>query len=237
MLHVVLCDDESLLRDQLKDYLKRLEEDLEEQFQIREFSSGEELLTYYPHETDILLLDIEMGSPDGLETARQLRATAPDLCIIFITSYAQYALKSYSVRAFGFLPKPVSYLVFRNEMALAVEQLRRRSSHFVLIKDREEGAVYQVDVKDIRYFEAQDHDIFAVTEKQRLYYRGTLTALEQKLAPYGFFRCHAAFLVNQRYIASIGQDLTLAGGTIIPVSRSKRKEFLTNLSGYVGEML
>lgn len=237
MLNVILCDDEPSMREQLKDHLTRLEEEWKEPFQIREFSSGEELLTHYPHETDILLLDIEMGAPDGLETARRLRAVAPDLCIIFITGYAQYALKSYSVRAFGFLPKPISYPVFRNEMALAVEQLRRREAHFVLIKDREQGAVCRIDVKDICYFEVRDHDIFAVTEKQRLYYRGTLNALEQELALYGFFRCHAAFLVNQRYIASISQDLTLSDGTSIPVSRSKRKEFLHHLSAYVGEML
>ena len=236
MLNFVLCDDEESARRQLADYIRRFSAETGEQVRITEFSSGEELLTGYPYDTDILLLDIRMGAPDGMETARRLREFAPDVCIIFIRSLSQYALKSYSVRAFGFLPKPVTYPAFLNEVTQAAERIRRQTSRRVLIRDRERGRLLQMDVKDICYFEVKNHDIYAVTEKRRLFCRGTLNGLERDLACCGFFRCHAAFLVNCQYIASIDQQITLADGTQIPISRSKRKDFLQKLTEYVGAL-
>ena len=237
MLNIALCDDEERFRQQIQQFLIRYETETGEKINISSFSSGEDLLTHFPHETDILLLDIEMERPNGLETARRLRATVPDLCIIFITGYAQYALKSYSVRAFGFLPKPVAYSVLKNELNLAVTQLRRRSSRYVLIKDRENDTLHQLDVRDIYYFEVKDHDVIAVTSEKVFHYRGTMNTLEQELAENGFFRCHASYLVNQRYISSVNQDVILTDGTVIPISRPRRKAFLQRLADYVGEML
>lgn len=237
MLNFVLCDDEESARRQLADYIRRFSAETGEQVRITEFSSGEELLTGYPYDTDILLLDIHMGATDdGMKTARRLRESAPDVCIIFITNLSQYALKSYSVRAFGFLPKPVIYPAFLNEVTQAAERLRRQASRHLLIRDREWGLLLQVDVKDISYFEVKNHDIYAVTKKRRLFCRGTLSGLERDLASCGFFRCHAAFLINCRYIASIDQQITLADGTQIPISRSKRKDFLQKLTEYVGAL-
>ena len=237
MWKLAICDDEAAIRSQLSTLLLKAGKELGEGFDIQEFSSGESLLTAFPRELDLLLLDIEMGDPDGIETARQIRKFAPELCIIFITGYTQYAIKSYSVRAFGFLPKPVSYTTLRNEISLALEQLKRKAAHTIMIKDRTEGVTHQVDIRDIRYFEVRDHDILAITDRKTLYYRGTLNSLESELAPYGFFRCHAAFLVNHRFIASIGQELILSDRTHIPISRPKRKEFLTRLSDYIGDTL
>jgi DNA-binding LytR/AlgR family response regulator len=237
MWKLAICDDEATIRSQLSTLLLKAGKELGEEFEIQTFSSGESLLTAFPREMDLLLLDIEMGNPDGIETAHRIREFAPELCIIFITGYTQYALKSYSVRAFGFLPKPVSYTTLRNEISLALEQLKRKAAHTIMIKDRTDGVTHQVDVRNIQYFEVRDHDILAITGRETFYHRGTLNSLETELAPYGFFRCHAAFLVNQRFIASIGQDLVLSDGTHIPISRAKRKEFLTRLSDYIGDTL
>ncbi|WP_312279830.1 hypothetical protein [Oscillibacter sp.] len=50
-----------------------------------------------------LLLKIEMGSTNGLVLAKQLK---PDLHIIFVTSYAQYAVDAFKLHATGYLMKP-----------------------------------------------------------------------------------------------------------------------------------
>ena len=59
--------------------------------------------------------------------------------------------------------------------------------------------------------------------------------LEEQLMPYGFFRCHASYLVNNESISRIdATQLTLKDGTVIPISQRRRKEFLAELSAYVG---
>lgn len=238
MLNIVICDDEPEARRQLSGYLQRYGEQYGQTIRITEFASGEELLSGYPGDSDVLLLDIRMGTPDGIETARRLRVFAPDVIIIFITSMANCALQGYGVHAFGFLPKPISYSMLANELCLVSEQLRRKNSHFVLIRDRLDKTLYQLDSRDILCFEVKNHDILTVLKDRTLNCRGTIGALERELSAYGFFQCHAAFLVNQKHIRKIEiSQLTLSNGYCVPISRNRRRSFLCALTAYVGELL
>lgn len=46
---------------------------------------------------DIILLDIELGGMNGIETARQIRESDVNCNIIFITSFEQYSKEAISV--------------------------------------------------------------------------------------------------------------------------------------------
>ena len=62
-----------------------------------------------------------------------------------------------------------------------------------------------------------------------------MSELETKLAPLGFYRCHSSFLVNGEAIARIEPaQITLKDGSVIPVSQRRRKEFLREISGFLG---
>lgn len=47
-------------------------------------------------------------------------------------------------------------------------------------------------------------------------------------------RCSASFLVNLHEVTSVQGDEAIVGGDRLPVSKSKRKEFLTALARYQG---
>lgn len=57
-------------------------------------------------------MDIAMPQMNGLETAKRLRAVDKNVCLIFITTLAQYAIKGYEVDALDFLIKPVRFDLF-----------------------------------------------------------------------------------------------------------------------------
>ena len=62
--------------------------------------------------------------------------------------------------------------------------------------------------------------------------------LEEQLKEFGFFRCHASFLVSADSIQEIRQtDILLKDGNTIPISQRKRKSFLNDLSEYLGERI
>ena len=48
----------------------------------------------------------------NIDTFNDIRKRDAEVCLIFITSLAQYALKGYEVNAFDFLVKPLSYELF-----------------------------------------------------------------------------------------------------------------------------
>ena len=238
MFRIVICDDEKNMRDQLRSYLEKLQIEMAEQFDILEFSSGQELLERYPTGVDIVLLDIQMESQDGLSTAQRIREFAPDVCLIFITNMANYALKSYQVRAFSFLPKPLTYNQFRREIFAAIQLQKRRNAHYIFVVDAETRALHQLDSRDIIYLEARNHQITAVLQDRAIKCRKPLSEFEEELKQFGFFRCHSAFLVNHRAITRIEQNnIIIARDVVLPISKTRRRVFLSELMEYVGEML
>lgn len=76
MLSIGICDDSQDNRQSLRWLLESILEGKNIEHTIFEFSSGETLLQWdqkHPNEIDLLFLDIEMGSVNGMETASQLR--------------------------------------------------------------------------------------------------------------------------------------------------------------------
>ena len=56
---------------------------------------------------DVAFLDIEMPGMSGLSLAKELKDLYPDLHVVFVTSYSQYAVDAFALHATGYLLKPV----------------------------------------------------------------------------------------------------------------------------------
>jgi two-component SAPR family response regulator len=56
---------------------------------------------------DVAFIDIEMPGMNGLETAERLLMLLPDLKIIFVTAYHQYAVEAFELAAIDYVLKPV----------------------------------------------------------------------------------------------------------------------------------
>ena len=73
------------------------------------FSYPDEALAWLGnHSADIALLDIDMPSMSGIELAAKIKALRPEVAVIFLTGYSQYALDAFNVHASGYLLKPIT---------------------------------------------------------------------------------------------------------------------------------
>ena len=82
------------------------------------FTHSKDALAWLDENTaDVALLDIDMPDISGLELARELQKRQPQIAIIFLTGYAQYALDAFSVHASGYLMKPVTEEMLSAEIA------------------------------------------------------------------------------------------------------------------------
>ena len=73
--------------------------------------SGDEALSALKtHAPDLVLLDLKMPGLDGIETLRRLRAAAPELPILMLTSYGDLdsAVEASSIGADDFINRPIS---------------------------------------------------------------------------------------------------------------------------------
>ncbi|MBR1709018.1 MAG: LytTR family transcriptional regulator DNA-binding domain-containing protein, partial [Clostridia bacterium] len=64
---------------------------------------------------------------------------------------------------------------------------------------------------------------------------GTLKTYEEQLQGAHFARCNVSYLVNLKYVQGISGDTVLAAGHSLPISKAKRRDFLTALAKYKGE--
>ena len=110
MIHIAICDDSKQERQILAALFKRYQELHATPLQIHIFQNGFSLLDAIDQgkRFDITILDILMPGENGIEIARNIRASGTDTEIIFLTSSPEYAVDSYEVKAQNYLLKPVT---------------------------------------------------------------------------------------------------------------------------------
>ncbi len=65
---------------------------------------------------DVAFLDIEMGGMTGLQLAERLKKIRPDMHIVFVTGYQEYAMDDFTVHATGYLLKPIDKEALEREL-------------------------------------------------------------------------------------------------------------------------
>jgi DNA-binding LytR/AlgR family response regulator len=120
LYRVAICDDEEKQRELVKSILITLSIKTNIDFETEIFGSGEQLVSDYErHETPfhILILDIEMGGINGIQTAQKIRGLNNlDEQIIFLTSYPEYMVESFDVMTFQYLIKPIAPSILEEKM-------------------------------------------------------------------------------------------------------------------------
>lgn len=107
--------------------------DFSEITQLHTFQSGEDALEFVKHNiVDAAFLDMEMPGIHGLELAKRLKASDPNIRVVFVTAYSQYALDAWGVDATGYLLKPYTAADIHKELAKCA--YRPLPSHRVVIQ-------------------------------------------------------------------------------------------------------
>ena len=191
------------------------------------------LLTEYKCDADILFLDIQVPDMLGMEVARRIRQMDDRVMIIFITMLTQYAIEGYSVGAFDYVLKPVRFEEFSTKMDRARRMLAHQNTSMTLeVRTKEE--IRRLNVDEISFIEVSNHDILIHTDSETIRQWGNLKSYEDKLAPAHFIRCSASFLVNLKYVRAVNGASVTVGGQELPLSNTRRKEFLAALAQYKG---
>lgn len=104
-MKIVVVDDE----EPAVKMLLRILNKVNPRSEINGFTSPTKALEFLDdNKADVVFLDIEMYGLNGIELAKRFKDKCPSINIIFATGYSEYALDAVSLRASGYLMKPVS---------------------------------------------------------------------------------------------------------------------------------
>ena len=236
MLTIAVCDDNIQFARTLATRIRKLCATMvPEKIRcdvISAFSAADDVLQYLKtNPLALLFLDIDMPWRSGFSLAEELRASYPDLIIVFVSSHDNLVFRSFDYSPLSFLRK--SHL--ESELAPAFS---RAIDKYTYAQDSLDfptttGNV-SIRIKDILYIESQKNyfQICCANESHKC--RGTLSQAEQMLRGFDFCKIHAAYLVNLANIDRLNSDKTISmkNGDKLNISQRRHAEFKNSFTNY-----
>jgi two-component system, LytTR family, response regulator len=210
---VLICEDEPLARETLRDFIG----EREELVLIGEASDGAQALKMIRAlSPQLVFMDIQMPEMTGLQVLQQL-TTLP--AIVFTTAYDQHAVAAFELNAVDYLLKPFS----RERFDLAVQRvleepaaprdatekaLTSHDSHEpltrILVRDR--GQIFPIAVGEIEYLKSDSKYTMVAARGSTFYVRLALSELEPRLDAKRFLRVHRNAIVNLDFVLAMKPD-------------------------------
>ncbi|MYL72826.1 response regulator [Halobacillus litoralis] len=198
---VLIVDDERFSREELNFLLKPYES-IEV---VGEAGSGDEaVMQTIKLQPDVLFLDVEMPTMDGMAVAKAVQELKKVPEIVFATAYPDFAVEAFRQKAIDYLLKPfdeeqLSETLERIEKKLKPVEEKVGNAPSKLAVEVEETIEY-LDPSEIMYVYREDR-MTKIVGKQKVYEtKDALKDVEKRLQGFSFFRIHKSYLVNLDYV-------------------------------------
>ncbi|HTX24430.1 MAG TPA: LytTR family DNA-binding domain-containing protein [Steroidobacteraceae bacterium] len=247
-MKVVVVDDEPAARRTLREYCAA-ESDLSI---VGEYSDGKLALEAIRRDLpDLLFLDVQIDTLNGVELARSLDPTSIPI-IVFVTAYDSYALQAFEVSATDYLLKPFDEERFRRTLervrhryrsesaaereaglASALARLQRAAHGSADTRPRllaESGSrMHMLDAAHVELVEGDRNYVKLTIGREVFHARSTLQQAQRSLESQPVLRISRSCLVNVNHVREVSRTprgdfiFVLAGGTTVTSSEGYRE--------------
>ncbi|WAA11867.1 response regulator [Fervidibacillus halotolerans] len=217
-MRVILVDDEVLALH----HMEKLLESIGNIAIVGKFSHPLDGLNASIQERpDVVFIDINMPELNGIAFAERLQRVYPDVIIVFVTAYDEYAVKAFDLDAVDYIVKPVQ----RKRLEETVRRLRKRIQIDDLPSDssgmvccfqslRFKKSLTSSDFLDVRWRTSKARELFAffIQHRERPVRKGILLELlwpefdEKK----GYSQLYITIYQIRKTLASINMNITIS---------------------------
>ena len=231
MMKCIIIDDEKLALDLLQNNISRIPYlDL-----VKRCKNAFEAITFLSENpVDLIFLDIQMPGISGLELLHSLKDRP---MAIIVSAYDNYAIEGFNLDVTDYLIKPVSFerflkacnKAFLHQQQQSVQQDDKPPAYFFVYVEYNQ---VKINIPEMLYIEGmKDYvKIFLSTSTKPVITRMSLKAMEEKLLPHRFVRCHKSYIVAADKVTAIKRDLLCIGDAELPLSDSYKAEVERMLS-------
>lgn len=218
MLQIAVCDDDACFLKSAEKILVSYMEEMMLDAKIILFEHVAELEDYLKdtgNRLDLIFMDIELDTLNGIELAKKVNQERPKCKIAFLTNYLSYATDIYDVDHCYYVVKPE----FEQRITGIFKNFFLGSGgKGIIVSAKGKNAIFEM--KDICYIERGRRSCTIVTcdgeQKVSTYFEDICSQLEEPL----FVQCHNSYTVNLNAVHIFrSNELTMKNGTVISVSR------------------
>lgn len=235
-LKTLIVDDEPLALDVLETFIERIDS-LE---LVGRCENGIQAFNYLKKgDIDLLFLDIEMPTLDGMELLKSLQNPPK---VIITTAYRDYAVESFELSVVDYLLKPIPFQRFVKAVNKVVPQENEGSQPVTVgntqtsVSERPEAMFIKVDKRivkinfaDILFIESLKDYIRIHTLSGTFVTYQTMNGIGDILPVEQFARIHKSFIVSISKVTSIEAGDLIVCGKSLPVGRSFRDGILEKI--------
>ena len=228
-IQIAICDDDKSIVQKLCEQLSRYQMNTDIDFTTDVFYNGKSLLNNFqkPNDYQVIFLDIEMPSCNGIELAKTIRNTIDrNVVTVFVSNYPQYMHDSFAVHPYHFITKPFTEEQIFELLDDIVSDINESHTMYAIIDTNNHEET--INIRDILFFESinSKKELLKIHLSDRtIITKGIIATWEKRLSEHNFIVCHRGYLVNLIHIHFFELDkIILDNNEEIPVSRALRKQ-------------
>jgi two-component system LytT family response regulator len=198
----------------------------------------------------VVFVDIQMEEMSGIDLAKEFEQLR--ILTVFISSYSQFALQALKTGAVDLLIKPIkpqeliaSVQRIKSVLTPKTEKLQSAINHFDdLVAESTNkfialptiSEITIADMNDIIYCQGLGNYTKVIFKHEtEVVLSKTISLVEKQLDSNLFVRIHSKYLVNLKFVSRMLRNegsgiLVMENGASLPLSRSKRKQFLKRIT-------
>ena len=233
MYNIGICDDKKDTCAQIADMIYEYDRRKKIGIEVSIWNTGEALYQdmMQNKSIDLLFLDIELVSTDGIQIGRQIRHELEnqDISIAYISFKSSYALDLFKIHPIDFLIKPISAQDIYDTIDEALRLYNRNNTVF---EYRANGYNCKMPYKDIIYFCSENKKINIVTAGETVQFTGKIKDLAE-IIPKNFMQIHQSFIINMDHMSECSYEaVKMNGGALLSISQPYRKQVRKHIMDY-----
>jgi two-component system LytT family response regulator len=191
-MRAIIVEDEFLAREELKHFIKNYSK-IEI---VDEFEDGIEVLKFIQqNEVEVIFLDINIPSLDGVLLAKSISKFSRKPYIVFITAYREHAAEAFEIEAFDYILKPYSEsrivsMLKKLENINNKEDNSHKNNIYNKINLWKNEKIIVVGMDDIYYCAAKERITHVFTKNDEYSVNLSISEFYENLPKDKFFRCH-----------------------------------------------
>ncbi len=228
-MRIAICNRNRRYLDSLKLMLYRYAEKKRLEIAVECYYCGKDMLAT-KNRYNIVFLEYDAYSVNGLETAKTLRESDCFCSIIFIGNKNRFCNSIFKVSPSGFLTYPID----ESEVVSVLDDCFRKkiNGYPLLIKSSEDTVC--LNSNEIFYIEANNKHCIISLGKKCINCNQTMGKLYEQLPKMVFLKINRANVINSEYINSFNAgEVTLKNGKKLYISRNYRKNFKENYCEFI----
>lgn len=225
-MRVGICDDDSRWYQRAKEIIEAYGKKTKMIIEVLYFPSGESLERYEGMPLEVIFMDVELGTENGISLAGMINKKWKNCQIIYLTNYISYATETYHTAHIFF--------VLKDQFQNRIGEIFGKILH--IMEQKSEKLVFSViggkevvlAPEDILYFERSGRVTRIVTVWGSYEIWDKLREIMENLSGTDFVRCHNSYIVYMPAVRELGKGyFILKNGTKIMISRSHLKAVKT----------